>query len=127
MATILIVDDDECVRELLVLTLNQLGHTCVEAADGNKAIELFRLLCPDLIITDISMPDRDGIELIMDLRLEASKVPVIAISGNSKLKPLYLQMARKLGAFEVLSKPFTLDQVRSLVSSVLSAAPQPVR
>jgi CheY-like chemotaxis protein len=124
MPSILIVDDDATVRDLIVITLKRLGHTVLEAADGTEAMAQFRKHQPDMIITDMVMPDRDGIETIMDLRREGSKVPIIAISGNSTLTSLYLKTAQQLGALQVLSKPFTLDQLRSVVTSVFPATPR---
>jgi len=125
MPTILVVDDDESVRQLIVLTLRLLGHTVVEAANGIEVMTMFRKHRPDMIITDMVMPDRDGVETIMDLRREGSKVPIIAMSGNSTRTDLYLKIAQQLGALQVLSKPFTLDQLRDVVTSLLPASPQP--
>lgn len=127
MPSILIVDDDESVRSLLVLALGRLGHTVIEAANGVEAMVQFRQHRPDVVITDIIMPDRDGIETIMDLRREGGKVPIIAISGNSLLTGLYLKTAQQLGALQVLSKPFTLDQLRSVISSVLNPPAESAR
>lgn len=124
MPSILIVDDDETVRDLLVLTLGRLGHTVLQAANGNEAMALFRQHRPDMVITDMVMPDRDGIETIMDLRRDGSTVPIIAISGNSLLTGLYLKTAQQLGALQVLSKPFTLEQLRAVVTSAFAKEPQ---
>jgi CheY-like chemotaxis protein len=121
MPSILIVDDDETVRDLIVIALKRLGYTVLEAANGMEAMAKFRQYRPDMIITDMVMPDRDGIETIMDLRREGSKIPIIAISGNSTRTALYLNMAQQLGALQVLSKPFTLEQLRHVVTSVLAA------
>jgi CheY-like chemotaxis protein len=121
MPSILIVDDDETVRDLIVITLKRLGHTVLEAANGMEAMTMFRKHRPDIIITDMVMPDRDGIETIMDLRREGSKIPIIAISGNSTRTALYLKAAQQLGALQVLSKPFTVERLRQVVGSVLSA------
>lgn len=117
MAEILVVDDDAALRLVLRTILEDGGHTVREAAGGHDALKLLRQQLPDLIITDIYMPDGDGLELIYQLRT-LTQAPVIAISGGGRHDaPLsMLTVAGALGATRVLQKPFTeqtlLDAVR---------------
>lgn len=97
MAKILVIDDDPEVRRLLARVLQGAGHTVHKAENGRKGIELFHRIHPALVITDIVMPDTDGIETIRELRGEASPLPILAISEGSDLH-IYLRAAIALGA-----------------------------
>ena len=83
MAKILIIDDDDEVRNTIVRTLKRAGHDILEAADGVKGLATFRSQKPDLVITDIFMPKQEGIGTILEIRAETTYVPVVAISGGS--------------------------------------------
>ena len=99
------------------------GHDVVEAPDGSDGIELLRDDSFDLVITDINMPDMDGIEVIDHLREAAARCPVIAISGGGLFaKELLLKNAEMLGAVSTLPKPFDLDDLGALVERALSPA-----
>jgi DNA-binding response OmpR family regulator len=123
MARILIIDDDDQVRKMLRLTLNAAGFDVVEAQDGKIAMKLFHqdpLI--DLVITDLIMPEKEGIETIIELRRDFPKVPIIAISGGGRIDPNdYLVLAKKLGAKITLEKPFCrkdiIDAVNELITS----------
>jgi CheY-like chemotaxis protein len=117
MAEILIIDDDRQMRRMLIRILQGEGHTVREAENGRGGIALFREDRPALVITDIVMPDMEGIETILALRQAEPSVPNIAISGGSD--PLYLQAAGKLGATAVLRKPFSPDELITLVKGML--------
>ena len=91
MADILLIDDEAQMRRMIVRVLNAAGHTVREAADGRVGIELFRDAVPALVITDIVMPDMEGIELIRELRRLEPSVPILAISGGGPA--LYLRAA----------------------------------
>jgi DNA-binding response OmpR family regulator len=123
MASILLIEDDEPLRQILALALVNAGHTVAEAADGNQGIERFREAPPDLVITDIVMPGREGIETIMALRREAPRLPIIAISGAANYARVYLGMAAKLGAQRILSKPFNTADLLAAINEVLSTPP----
>ena len=94
------------------------GHTVREAQDGREAIDEFRRKRPALIISDILMPNVEGIETISTLRREEPSIPIIAISGG--VVPLYLRAAAKLGATASLEKPFSVDALRLLVEKLLA-------
>jgi CheY-like chemotaxis protein len=120
MATILVIDDDPQLRRLLARVLKGAGHTVHEAKNGRKGIELFHQIHPALVITDIVMPDTEGIETIRELRGEAPALPILAISGGANLA-LYLEFAAELGATASLAKPFGNDELLSVVEKLLTA------
>jgi DNA-binding NtrC family response regulator len=113
MADILIIDDDRQMRRLLIRILTSAGHTVREAENGREGGALFEQRGATMVITDIVMPDMEGIETILSLRRDNLKLPIIAISGGSD--PLYLQAAGKLGATAVLRKPFSPDELITMI------------
>lgn len=124
MARILLVEDDEAVREILRKTLVAAGYEVEEAPDGVVALAAYRRQPIDLVITDLVMPEKDGLETIMDLRRLNPAVKIIAMSGGGwTLGPgqIYLETARVLGALEILAKPFTASTLLTAVSEVLSS------
>lgn len=119
--TILVAEDDELVRTLIRRSLEQAGYDVHEAADGDQALAAVRDTRFDLVITDIVMPEKDGLEMIIYLRKAAPQTSIIAISG---IQPdLYLENAALLGATRTLSKPFTSRQLLQIVSEVLTPTP----
>jgi DNA-binding NtrC family response regulator len=120
-ADILIIDDDRQMRRLLTRILNAAGHAVREAEDGRGGIDSFRRQRPALVISDIVMPDIEGIETIRTLREEAPAMPIIAISGGSG-DSLYLRAATGLGATASLDKPFAAEVMTALVAKLLAAA-----
>ena len=120
MARILLVDDDPLVRETLRQGLESDGHTVIEAPDGEEALAAFDTHAVDLVITDIVMPGREGLETIMALRRREPDVNIIAISGGSGANGIdYLSLARKFGARNVLSKPFRKNEILAAVNEAL--------
>ena len=120
MARILVIDDEADVRTTIGLALEKIGHTVEEAADGNQGLKRFAEERFDLVITDILMPEKEGIETIRELRAAHPDLRIIAISGGGRLNSTnFLEMVRKLGADEVLKKPFTLAQLRHVVETCL--------
>ena len=104
-ATILIIDDQESVRMLLKRGLESADYQVIEAANGRQGLDLFRATLADLVITDLAMPDMDGLELIWELTSEFLDVKVIAMSGGGPK----VQAAERLGARYTLPKPFDLQ------------------
>jgi CheY-like chemotaxis protein len=123
MVDILIIDDEPQMRRLVTRILKGAGHAVHEAKDGQAGIKLFREVRPLLVITDIVMPDMEGIELIRTLRQEAPNLLILAISGGSNLA-LYLRSATALGATAALPKPFAADELLTAVSDLLNHAGQ---
>lgn len=117
MAEILIVDDEDEIRSLLRMALEEEGYVVREAADGNAALRAYNERRPDLIITDLVMPDKEGIETIVEVRRQNTRVKIIAISGVS----YNLKVAKLLGADHTLNKPFSLDEMLRLVKTSLEA------
>lgn len=120
MARILIIDDNVKFLNMLRKMLERAGHEVVEAPNGEVGTKLFREDRTDLIITDIFMPEKEGLELIIELKQEFSTVKIIAISGGGREGNFsYLKAARELGADRSFAKPFErqeiLDAIQELV------------
>ncbi len=121
MATILIIDDDPQVCDLLEQVVSDEGHRVYSALNGEEGICLYRQHLPGLIFLDILMPEKEGLETILDLRREFPNVMVIAMSAASEgAKIDLLELAQRLGAQYRMTKPFQLQTVRDLVSEALS-------
>ena len=120
MARILIVDDDQQIRTAFRMILERAGYEVVEAKDGNAALKRFAECPADVVITDIVMPDKDGLEVIMELRRMIPHVKILAISGGGRLNPCsYLEMAQNLGADVVLVKPIDTATLLKTVADIL--------
>jgi len=120
MAHILIIDDEPQIRLMLRIMLESEGYTVTEAADGSEGIKCYREKPADLVITDLLMPNKEGLETITALKKDYPSIKIIAISGGGKNKSkLYLQMAQRFGALEVFEKPLRkepfLECVRKLI------------
>jgi len=121
MARILIVDDEDMVRLTLRKFLETAGHEVFEAENGEKGLKAFQDQPADLVITDIIMPEKEGIETIVDLKKEVPDLPIIAISGGGRIGNMdFLEIAGKLGARHVLSKPFDRQELLRLVDECLT-------
>lgn len=120
---ILVADDESLVRDTLRVVLMKQGHAPVLVEDGRKALAELRARPFDLLITDLLMPDFDGLELITEVRRTHPAVPIVAISGGGRIAGSdYLRMAKKLGAIAVLSKPFTPDDVDAVIRTAIPSA-----
>jgi len=121
MSRVLVIDDEEMVLDLLRTYLEGAGYQVETAARAAEAIHLFRVQPADAVITDILMPDLDGLELIRALRRECPKVRILAISGGGLQGPdVYLPTAHHLGALSTLAKPFTREQLLDAVQDLLT-------
>jgi len=106
MARILLVEDDELVRDMLVQVLQRASHTVISAADGEEASEILKKEHPDIMITDIIMPKKSGITLISEVINRHPAMEIIAISGGGRLDPMgYLDLSESLGAAVSFEKP----------------------
>lgn len=120
MPTILLVDDDDAFRRVAVLVLQRAGYRVDEARNGAQAVHECFSQPPDLVILDLIMPEQEGLETIIELREMDSRLPILAISGGGRNTPEdYLAMAQKLGANQVLAKPFKGEELLQAVSEVL--------
>jgi DNA-binding NtrC family response regulator len=119
-ARILIIDDEVQIREMLGQMLTREGYEVVHAPNGKEGMRVCRQQAIDLIITDIIMPEKDGIEMILELRHDFPDLKVIAISGGGRLGPDgYLEMAKKLGAHRTFFKPFNRKEILDAVQELL--------
>ena len=121
MPSILIIEDDVDLRRMLVRLLERENYIIFETGNGLEALNLLNHYIPDLIITDIIMPDQDGIGTINVLRKKYPGIKIIAISGGGRmLSKDYLSIASMLGAHYTLPKPFAnnelLEKIKELVS-----------
>ncbi len=123
MERILIIDDEPQIRSMLRLMLERDGYEVVEAPDGIEGIRLYRQNPSDLIITDLIMPNKDGIGMIIDLKKEFPEVKIIAMSGGGLNKPDgYLKGAKKLGAAYTLTKPIDREEMLRAVKETLKGS-----
>jgi DNA-binding response OmpR family regulator len=124
MATILLVDDSDDVRKLLERGLIRAGHTVITATNGSRGLKALDAGSYDLIVTDIVMPDMEGLQFIRSIRKANATIPIIAMSGGGRgTADDYLEMASRFGAAKTLEKPFTLDVLTTAIDEVLGAAP----
>ena len=109
-----IVDDDEAVCAKLALDLKAMGFETIEIADSRKVIDVLSTQPVDAVIVDIVMPEKDGLEVISDIRQRWPDLLVVAISAGGTVGPkLYLEIARQLGASACLTKPVTPERLRA--------------
>lgn len=122
MAHILVIDDDEQFRAMLAQMLSQDSHQVTLAVDGEDGLRLAGQVRPDLIITDILMPRKDGIETIMALAKAGSTIPIIAISGGRRTisAEFNLKSATLIGVKATLVKPFARADLRLAIARALS-------
>ncbi len=122
MAEILVVDDEETVRQTLRNILRAVGHTIIEAADGVEALEILAKQCPAIIITDILMPEKEGIETILEIRRGCRNIKIIAMSGGGRAHQMdFLSVAKQAGADCILPKPFSGQQLIAVIDELLAS------
>jgi CheY-like chemotaxis protein len=120
MANILLVDDEEQLRSVLTIVLESEGHVVREAQDGDEALESYSRQPADLVITDLLMPGKEGIETIMELRQSYPEVKIIAMSGRiNSGRESNLEAAKLLGADYILAKPFSNRDIVNAVDKIL--------
>ncbi|MBT4269660.1 MAG: response regulator [Deltaproteobacteria bacterium] len=123
MTKILIIEDDNDFRQMLHLTLKHNGYDVIEAADGQKGVELYYEEKPDLVITDIFMPGKEGVETVIELRESNPNIKIIAISGavtHSKLN--FLSEMQDIGVQKVFEKPFKSEDFLAGIKELLETA-----
>jgi DNA-binding NtrC family response regulator len=129
VARILLIDDEACIRRPLQLLLERAGHEVFSAANGVEAVRLWRESSGDLVITDIHMPEKDGLETILELRQLSPRTPILAMSGGHRNGRVdVLGDATQLGAFRTIAKPFALREMLQAVEELLQESqgfPQP--
>ncbi len=122
MAKILVVDDEQPIRDMLTQILTRAQHEVEQAEDGVIALQKYRESSFDLIITDLMMAKKNGLELIREISREFGEVRVIAISGGMPTSPsdYYLSVAKLMGASKILDKPFTKIELLAAVDALLA-------
>lgn len=128
MAQILIIDDDDQLRRMMRQMLERAGHTVMEAENGRTGLEAFAAEPSDLVVTNLFMPERDGLEVIKAVREDWPEVPVVLVSGGEAQGraleghgPTMLRIAERLGAARVIKKPFDWSTLTGAVSELLGA------
>jgi DNA-binding NtrC family response regulator len=122
---ILLVDDEESIRKMVRAVLGDKLYVFQEADNGLDAQSLLEKDPHDLIISDVIMPDCDGIELVMAIRNKFPGIKVIVMSGGGRVRAgHYLNLAQKLGAARVFEKPFDTDELRNAVAELLAETDQ---
>jgi len=121
LARILVIEDEQDIREFCRRLLTGEGHQVVEASNGEIGLSLFRQDPSDLIITDLFMPEKDGIETIRELRRDFPDVKIVAISGGTRTVSgvTFLKVASHLGAIITLAKPFSRAELIAAVDAAL--------
>jgi len=120
MERILVIDDDEKIRLVFERFIKGKGYAVDCAENGKEGLRLLETKTPDLVITDIMMPDTDGLEVVLSMREKHPDIPVIAISGGMTLASMdFLPLVKKFGAIKVLYKPVELDDLLEGVHELL--------
>jgi DNA-binding NtrC family response regulator len=120
MTEILVIDDDAQIRLLLRRILENEGYRVHDAADGSRGLALIKKHQIALVITDIIMPEKEGLETILDIRHEYPNMKIIAISGGGKTGlPDFLPAAKKFGAQRTLAKPFGKNELMDVINDLL--------
>ncbi len=121
--SILLIDDNDQIRVLLRLVLEEAGYCVLDAANGREGLRQFRETPVALVITDLLMPDSDGLEVTMTLRRESPHVKIIALTGGVGNLNL-LEVAKLLGAHRTMKKPIEMAELLEAVQQVLQEGPR---
>jgi DNA-binding response OmpR family regulator len=116
---ILLVDDEEMLRQTLAVMIANMGFEVTQAADGREGLKMFKEGTFDLVITDLVMPNKEGLELIVAIRRLQPAAKIIAISGGFRVDSLdMIAKASAVGADEVLYKPFSVDELKKAIQDL---------
>lgn len=122
MRSILVIDDDEIMRETLQDALEEQGFRVISASDGRQGLRKFKAPPVSLVITDIVMPEIDGIGIVRHIKQSAPQIPVIVMSGWRRCgRSFYLDVAKALGADDAIAKPFTIKEMITRIDRCLAA------
>ena len=126
MPRILVIDDERLIRSMLVTVLTRAGFSAEEASDGIAGLAMLHTYLPDLVITDLFLPNRDGIEVVMELKRSYPHIKIIAMTGGGQTHMTQIGSAAKnLGAEYVLQKPFEKQLLLATVNHALGIGPLP--
>jgi DNA-binding response OmpR family regulator len=119
---ILVIDDNELFRDMLAQLLTQAGYETAVASDGQKGVRLATKTQVDLVVTDIIMPEKEGLSTIQELRKMNPTIPIIAVSGGGRIgSETYLTMAKEFGARYIFQKPFDNKSLLAAIDGCFSA------
>ena len=119
---VLLIDDEELVRQMLTSALELGGYRVITAADGVEGLRMYQQHKPQVVVTDILMPEKEGIETIMEMRRDGDDTRIVAISGGDRSgSELFLEVAGRLGADRTLAKPFRPKELLTVISELLAA------
>jgi CheY-like chemotaxis protein len=131
MARILVIDDDELLRATVGAMLLSGGHEVVSAADGEDGVRLFQQQPFDLVVCDVFMPKKEGLETVKEIRALSAATPIISMtgsyprpSGGAHLDPDFLRMSKAFGATRVIAKPFKSQELLALIQQCFEAKVQ---
>jgi len=119
MPRILVIDDEVAVRKVIVRMLTSAGHEVSAAPDGAAGLRLWREAGADLVLTDLHMPEMNGLEVIRALRAAAPTLPVVAMSGTGAAREDLIQAVRQFGSVGILGKPFSWDELVRVIAATL--------
>ncbi len=120
MSNILVIEDDVYTRTVIRQMIEREGHNVLEAANGEDGIRVFRENRIDLTVTDILMPEKDGITTIFELKKLSPSVKIIAMSGGGRLGPeTYIKLAQKMGSDSTLTKPIERTKLTAAIGMLL--------
>jgi CheY-like chemotaxis protein len=126
MLRILVIDDEPLIRSTVVTILTREGFSVEKASDGEAGIAKFHKNQPDVVITDIFMPNRDGIEVVMELKRSYPRTKIIAMTGGGQTRMMEIASAANLlGAANILHKPFERESLLAAVSAALGTPSPP--
>lgn len=119
MQKILVVEDDDFIRGMICTVLKKHGFEVIEAKNGVDGVDKALHEKPNIVLTDMLMPDKEGIETILEIRSASPDIKIIAMSGGGKTKNMnFLDMAKKVGAEKILSKPFKPSALLNAISEI---------
>ena len=122
MSKILIIDDEPYILLMLKKMLEKVGYEVDLASNGRQGLELFQKDSADMVITDIIMPDKEGLEIIMEMKQTHPDLKIIAISGGGRISPeSYLECAKHFGAARVFQKPFRQKELMLAVRELMAS------
>lgn len=121
VAFILLIDDDDLFRGSIQKALRRKGHKVVQAANGREGVKIYCEQAPDLVITDLVMPDCEGLETILEIKSFKNDARIVAMSGGLSGAAMdMLDLARRMGAMSTIAKPFALQALMSVVDAALA-------
>ncbi|MGM0561764.1 MAG: response regulator [Pseudomonadota bacterium] len=121
MPTILLIDDEASIIEVMGNSLIKAGYEVLSAENGEKGLQLLEKEAVDAVVTDIIMPEKEGLETIIEIRRKRPELPIVAISGGGRTRQLhFLEISRDFGANDVLQKPFKPSQLIASLNSLLA-------